>query len=155
LAGIGYAGRLVGGGGEAGIPPSTQPSPGDDKHLSVAGEILEKIPGFSIPDDRPHRDGHDEVRCAAPLLIFSFSVLASFGVVMLAVMKIKEGGELAIGSQDHVPPFSPVAAVWPSMGNVFLAAKADATIASVSAVDEDFGFIDKFDRLNSPSYENA
>jgi hypothetical protein len=151
LAKIGYAGRLVGGGGETGIPPSSQTSPGDDEHLSGLGEIFEKVSGFPIPDDRPHRDGHDEVRGAAPLLIFSFSVLASFGVVMLAVTKIKEGGELAVGSQDHVPAFSPIAAVWSSMGNVFLAAKADATIASVSTLDEDLGFIDKFDRLNSPS----
>ena len=68
---------------------------------------------------------------------------------MLAVMKIKEGGELAVGFQDHVPAFSPVAAIGSSPGDIFLTAKADATVSSVSGLDEDFGFIDKFDRSDS------
>jgi hypothetical protein len=73
-------------------------------------------------------------------------VLASFGVVKGAVAKIKEGGKLAVGPKDHVPAFSAVAAVRASPGDVFLAAKADATVSSISGLHEDFGFIDEFDR---------
>ena len=152
LAGIGAPGRLVGGGSEAGISPSSCPPPGGNKCFTVLGKILEKVAGFAIPNDRPQREREDEVRGTAPLLVFSFSVLASFGEVMLAVMKIKEGGKLAVGSQNYFPAFSPVAAIRSSPGNVFFAAKADATVFSVSGLDEDFSFIDKFDRLNSPSF---
>jgi len=59
---------------------------------------------------------------------------------------------VVVGSQDHVPAFSPVAAIRSSAGNVFFAAKADATVSSVSGLDEDFGFIDKFDRSDSPYF---
>ena len=79
-------------------------------------------------------------------------MLASFGVVKLAIMKIKEGRKLAVGFEDHVPAFSPVAAIRSSPGNVFLAAKANATVSSVSGLDEDFSFIDKFDRSDSPYF---
>lgn len=91
MTGFRFTRRLMGGGSETGIPPSSHTSPGDNEYFSVSGEIFEKVSGFLIPYKGPHRDRDDQVRCAAPLLIFPFSVLASFGVVKLAVMKIKEG----------------------------------------------------------------
>jgi len=78
-------------------------------------------------------------------------VLSSFGVVMVEVTKIEEGGELAVGFQDYIPAFSPVAAVGATMGNKLLTAKTDATVPSVSGLDEDFYFIDELDRSDSPS----
>ena len=145
-AGFGPAGSLVGGGRETGIPPASPAAPGDDEPLIVLGKVSEEVSGFSVPDDCPHGHWEDEVRRASAFLVFSFSVLASFGVVKVAVTKIEEGGKLAVGLQDHVPAFSAVAAVRASPGNVFLTAKADATVSSVSGLDEDFGFIDEFDR---------
>jgi hypothetical protein len=78
-------------------------------------------------------------------------VLASFGVVLLAVPKIEEGGELPVGLQNHVPAFSPVAAVGTSAGNVLFMAKTDAAVSSIAALDEDFGFIDELNRSDSRS----
>jgi len=78
-------------------------------------------------------------------------VLSSFGVVFLVVPKIEEGGELAVGFQDYIPAFSAVAAVGTSAGNILLTAKTDATVSSVSGLDEDFDFIDELDRSDSPS----
>ncbi len=150
LAGFGVAGSLMGRGGKTGIAPSPQPSPGDNKGFSLFGKIVEDFSACGIADDCSYRNGKDEVGGAAPFLIFSFSVLASFGVVMLLVAKIEERGDLAIGLQDHVSAFSPVAAVGSSTGDIFFTAKAKATVSSVSSFDEDFRFINKFDRSNSP-----
>jgi hypothetical protein len=78
-------------------------------------------------------------------------VLSSFGVIMLAVTKIEEGGELAVGLQDYIPAIPPVAAVGAAVGDILLTAKTDATVPSVSSLDEDFYFIDELDRSDSPS----
>jgi hypothetical protein len=76
-------------------------------------------------------------------------VLSSFGEIMLLVVEIDEGRELAVGLKNHVPAFPPVAAIGSPAGNIFFAAKANATLSSVSGFDEDFCFINKFDRLHS------
>jgi hypothetical protein len=93
-------------------------------------------------------NGKDEVWRAAAFLIFTFAVLTSFGVVMLLVTKIEKRGKLDVGLDDHVPALPPVATVRPSPGNVFFTAKTEAAFPSVSGFDEDFRFIDKFDRSN-------
>ncbi len=72
-------------------------------------------------------------------------------MVMGAVPKIEEGGELAVGPQKHIPAFSPVAAVGTSAGNVFFPAKADTAVSAIAGLNEDSGFIDKLDRSDSRS----
>jgi hypothetical protein len=72
-------------------------------------------------------------------------MLPSFRVVMLLISEVEKGCELGIGFQDDVPAFSAVAPVGATAGNKFLTAKADAAVSSVSALDEDFCLIDKFD----------
>ncbi len=89
---------------------------------------------------------------AAAFLIFAFAVLTSFGVVMLLVTKIEKRGKLAVGLQDYVPALSSVAAVGPAPGNVFFTPKAEAAVSSVSRFDEDFRFIDKFDRSTPAAF---
>ena len=107
---------------------------------------------FGIPDDGPQRNGNDEIWRAAAFLILAFAVLAPFGVVMLLVTKVEKRGKLAIGLQDHVPALSSIAAVGPAPGNVFFTAKAQAAVSSVSRFDEDFRFIDKFDRSTPAAF---
>jgi hypothetical protein len=50
--------------------------------------------------------------------------------------------------QNHIPAFSPVAAVGAPAGNKFFTAKAAAAFSSISAFYEDFCLIDKFDGSN-------
>jgi hypothetical protein len=64
---------------------------------------------------------------------------------MLLVSKIQKGRQLVVSLQDHVPALSPVAAIGAPAGNKFFTAKAAAAFSSISAFDEDFCFIDKFD----------
>jgi len=151
LAGLGMAGSLVGGGGKPGISPASQPSPGKDESLGFPGQVLEYFSRFRVAHDCPPGHRKNEVRSAPPFLIFSFSVLASFGVIMLEVTKIEEGGELAVGFQNHVPALTPVAAVGTPAGNKLFTAKADTTFSSITGLDEDFHFIDELDRSDSPS----
>jgi len=49
-AGLGMAGRLAGGRGEAGVPASSPSPPGGAESFPGAGEILQEIPGLSFPD---------------------------------------------------------------------------------------------------------
>jgi hypothetical protein len=56
---------------------------------------------------------------------------------------------LTVRPKNHIPALSPVAAVGSSAGNVFFATKAKASVSSVSAFDEDSGFIDELNRSNS------
>ena len=151
LAGFGAAWGLMDGSGEPGVAPTSLPASGYDKSLVFPGQVLEFLSTLPVPDDRAPRDGKKEVLCAAALLIFSLSVLTSFGVVMLAVTKIEEGGKLAVGLQNYVPAFSPVAAVGTSAGNILFAAKTDAAVSSIAGLDEDFYFIDELDRSDSRS----
>jgi len=151
LAGFGVAGSLVGGGGKPGISPASQSSPGNDESLGFPGQVFEHLSRFRVAHDSPPGHRKNEVRSAPPFLIFPFSVLASLGVIMLAVTKIEEGGELAVGFQNHVPAITPVAAVGTPAGNILLTAKADATFSPIAGLDEDFYFIDKLDRSDSPS----
>jgi hypothetical protein len=151
LTGFGMAGSLAGGGGKPGISPASHPAPGNDENLAFPGQISEYLSRFRIAHDSPPGHRKNKIRSTPPFLIFSFSVLAPFGVIMLAVTKIEEGGELAVGFQDHVPAPAPVAAVGTPAGNVLFTAKADATFSSIAGLDEDFHFIDKLDRSDSLS----
>jgi hypothetical protein len=145
-AGFRMAGRLVGGGGETSVSPSAAPAAGSYKDFSLAGKILKDLSTFSIPDEGTERNGEKEVRRAAPFLVFSFSVLASFGVILLLVAKVKKSGNLIGGPYNHVPAFSTVTTVGSAPGNVFFTAKTEAAVSSISSFDENFCFIDKFDR---------
>jgi hypothetical protein len=138
----------MGGGGETSVSPPSPPSAGHDEGFSILSEILEEVSAVGIPDDRAHGNRKDEVRRATPFLILASSVLTSFGVVMLLVPKIEKRGKLDVSLDDHVPALPPVAAVRPSPGNIFFTAKTEAAFPSVSGFDEDFRFIDKFDRSN-------
>jgi len=151
LAGFGAAGGLMDGSGESGIPPASLSAPGYDEGLVFPGQVPKLFSTLRVPDDRAAGNGKKKGRSTSPLLIFSFSVLTSSGVVLLAVTKIEESGELAVGLQKHVPAFSPVAAVGTSAGNVLFAAKADAAVSSIAGLDEDFGFIDELDLSDSRS----
>ncbi len=140
------------GSGESGVPPTSLSATDYDEGLVFPGQVLELLSTLPVPDDRSAGDGKKEVRSAASLLIFPFSVLTSFGVIMLAVAKIEEGGELAVGLQNYVPAFSPVAAVGTSAGNILFTAKTDAAVSSIAGLDEDFGFIDELNRSDSRSW---
>lgn len=144
------AGSLKGRGSKMRIAPATPTPWGHNTGFSLFCKIAEDFSAGGIADDCSYWNGKDEGRSAAPFLIFSFTVLATFGVVMLLVAKIEKRGDLAISLEDHVSAFSPVAAVGSSTGDMFFTAKAKATVSSVSSFDEDFRFINKFDRSNSP-----
>jgi hypothetical protein len=141
----------MGGSGKSGIPPASHSPFGGDESLPLPGQILENVFRIGVPHHGSVRHREDEVLSASPYLVFPFSVLSSFGAVFLAVTKIEEGGELAVGFEDYVPAFAPVASVGASAGNELLTAKTDATVPSVSGLDEDFYFIDELDRSDSPS----
>jgi hypothetical protein len=114
--------------------------------LAVVGEIFEELSAFGVPDDGAQRHWEYEVLRRAAFLILAFTVLTSLGVVMLLVTKIEKRGKLAVSPQGYVPALSSVAAVGPAPGNVFFTPKAEAAVSSVSGFDEDFRFIDEFDR---------
>ena len=59
-------------------------------------------------------------------------MLASLGMVVLLVVKINQGRELNIGPEDHVSALSCVAPIGSTTGNVFLTAKTDAAVSSIS-----------------------
>jgi hypothetical protein len=141
----------MGGSGKAGIPPASHSPFGGDEYLPLPGQILENVSRISVPHHGSVRNREDKVGSASPYLIFSFSVLSSFGVVFLVVAKIEEGGELAVGFQDYIPAVSPVASVGATAGNKLFTAKTDTTVPSVPGLDEDFHFIDELDRSDSPS----
>jgi len=151
LAAFGMARGLMGGSGEPGVSPASLSAAGQDKGLVFPGQVLQLLSALRVPDDRTPGDGKKEVRSAPSLLIFPFSVLASFGVVLLAVTKIEESGELAVGLQEYVSAFSPVAAVGTTTGNVLFVAETDTAVSSVTGLDENFGFIDELDRSDSRS----
>jgi hypothetical protein len=85
------AGGLVGGGGETGIPPPPSSPLRRDKAFAVHGEVLQNLPAIRLPDNGSKGDGDGQIRTASPVLILPFSVLTPLGVIMLAVMEIKEG----------------------------------------------------------------
>ncbi|HXZ36400.1 MAG TPA: hypothetical protein VEL68_10305 [Thermodesulfobacteriota bacterium] len=58
---------------------------------------------------------------------------------------------MVVGLQNHIPAFSPIAAIGTSAGNVFFTAKADAAVSSIAGLDENFGFIDELDRSDPRS----
>ncbi len=68
---------------------------------------------------------------------------------MLLVPEIEKGCELGIGPQEYVSTFAAIAPVGAAPGNKFFTPEANASVPSVSRFDEDFRFINKFDRWNS------
>lgn len=81
-------------------------------------------------------------------------MLASLGMVVLLVVKINQGRELSIGPEDHVPALSSVAPIGSTTGNVFLTAKADAAVSSISRFYVYFGLIDKLDGSDSGALQS-
>ncbi len=68
---------------------------------------------------------------------------------MLLVPEIEKGCDLGIGRKKYVSTFAAIAPVRAAPRNIFFTPEANASLPSVSRFDEDFRFINKFDRWNS------
>jgi hypothetical protein len=71
------------------------------------------------------------------------ALLPALGEEMRCVSKRKQGVEVWIRDEDHASAMSSIAAVGPALGDVLLAPKTDATIATFPTSDEDLGFIEQ------------
>jgi hypothetical protein len=63
------------------------------------------------------------------------------------VAEINQGVDVAVGRSKDATAFATIAAVWPTLWDEFLAAKAMRAIAAFSSNDFNSGFVDEFHRL--------
>src|SRR3990172_7058006 len=140
-AGIRAVRRLVGGRCKSGVSSPPARSGSRDEGVPLFREVGEDFPGFLVVDDRPRRDGDDQVGGVLPVPVFPHAVLAPLGLEDLPVSEIEEGGEVGADLEKDASPVATVAAVGPAPGDELLPAKAQASPAAVPRADGDGGFI--------------
>ena len=125
------------------VAESTSSSLGHHHFLPRFIEVGDDFHGLFIAD--LGTDGHPNplVHPVATMLARSGALLPALGEEMRGVAKWKQGVEVWIRDEDHAPSMSPITAVGPTLGDVLLAPKTDATIATFPTSDEDLGFIEQ------------
>src|SRR5215813_4851396 len=140
---IGAPRRLVGRGREARVA-TPAPRAADREHaLARCRQVAERLAGVAVGDDGPQRHLQDQVLAAGAVTVGTLTVGPALGVVVPAVVKVEERAQLRRGLEPDAAAVTPVAAVGPAVGDVLLAAEADAAGTSVAALDEDIDLVDE------------
>jgi len=111
-------------------------------------KVSQQLACVSIIGHGARGHGYGQILPPFAGLILASSMATPLGFEVAALLKADEGIQVGIYHQIDIAPFATVAPVGPTEGDVFLAAEADATVASVASFDVDFGFVEE--HLNAP-----
>ena len=132
FAGFGFAGGLVGGGGEAFVALAAFAALGDDDGFPAFGQILEQMPAVGIADQSARRHADDGIFPAAAGSEIAFAVPAPLGFPMFMAHDVREAADVFIRDHNHAAAPSAVAAVGTAARHVGFPAKAHAAVAAVT-----------------------
>ena len=117
---------------------------GDQRAAAVRGEVGDHFPGLGIRDHGP--DGHpeDDVLPGLPVAVGSHAVLAGWGNELLRVPVVDQGVDVLVADSPHRAASSAVPAVRAAAGNELLAPEGCGTVAAVTALHVNPGFVNEF-----------
>jgi hypothetical protein len=117
---------------------------GDDEAFTGAFEVLDGFAGFGVPDQCSGRHLDADVAAAFSGFLPALAPGTALGPKFALETKGVQRSTVRGAHQDHVAPFSPVAAVRPAPRGVFLPAETDTTVSTVSGLNGYKRFINKF-----------
>jgi hypothetical protein len=128
---------------ESGIAAASSTAPRRQALLARFDEIGQEMAQVGVADHCPNWDAQHTTRSIAPFLIAAAPVLAAACLVSALISEIQQRSQTAVGRDDNVSPFAPIASVRPSLGHEFLPPEAHAPTAAVSRCHKNFRFIDE------------
>jgi hypothetical protein len=148
LATFGNAWRLIGRCRKPGVPTPTTSTAGDYNTIIRAHEISEYSARLGIFHycTRRQFNFHVLASCTCHRLWAASSPWLSFK--MNSSLKQSEGIQLRIDLQDYIPARTPIAPSRTAVGDIFLTADSDDTIATITTSNIDFYFVKHINTLN-------
>ena len=131
--------RLPRGGREALVPASAGPAAGERDARARPHEIDEQ-PVLAV-GLRADRDAQLDVGAVRAVLERAGAVAATTGLERAAALELREIAPIRIREQRHVAALAAVAPVRPALGNVLLAAEAQAAVAAATRLHVDAGAV--------------
>ena len=137
---FGEHGHLTSGGGKVLVAPAAAAAAAADKGL-VIGHILDDLARFCIADQRARRHQDHHVLGGGTVKFLAAAVAAVFGHEFAVVAEKEQRGGAGIDLEDDVTAVAAVTAGGAAPGNVFLAVEGYGTVAAVTGLDVNFGFV--------------
>ena len=133
LAGLGVAGRLVGGALEVVVAQAAAAALGDDELLALLGHLADLFAGLGVAADAAQRHFQYLVLARAAGAEVLAAVLAVLGEDVLGVLQVQQGPPLRGAAQDDVAAAPAVAAVGTRLGVVFHPQQVRTSRAALAA----------------------
>ena len=128
-------GSLIGRGGKLSISTSTTPPLGNREGITLVEEFPQNAPCLRLPDEGPQWNLQDGMRPACTRLAGPHPVLSSLSPVGCAVTVVQESGKLSVAAEEDVSAAPAIAAVRPSLRDIFLAPETHAPCSTIAALD--------------------
>jgi hypothetical protein len=142
-AGLGFAWRLIDGGGKGLVSPAATASVSDRDLLARLGQIAQDMAPVAVEDEGSGRDGYKEITATLAVTIGAAAGPARLGPPMLAMHDLGQAVGAGHGLDGDVAAVAAVAAVRPAARHVLLAPEAATPTAAVAALHIDNHAIDK------------
>ena len=123
----------------------------DDQLRSILDHVFNENTRVFVVDFRPAGDRDRQPLAVTPANAFPLSVLSAIGFAVGCVENRQKRVLVNIGLQDHMPAASAVTSIRTTMGHIFFAPEADASISAVSSGCVEDGGIDEGWRFHEAS----
>ena len=129
------------------ITESAVSAGGQHNLLTVARHVEELFARFCVKNDGPDRYAQRDVISRGAVLVRSATVLAVTTDMFACVAEINQCIDVSVGCRKNATAFATIAAIWPTLRDEFLSAKAMRAITAFPSNDFNSGFVDEFHRL--------
>ena len=133
-AGLGEAGRLARGGGEALVAPAAAAAAAGDKVLAGA-HVVHDGAGVRVADDGADGDAQDNALTVPARAALAAAGGAVPGRELALVAEVHERVHVGVNAEDNVAAAAAITAVRPAGRDVFLAVEADCPVAALAGAD--------------------
>jgi len=106
-------------------------------------EIDDEFAGLIVEDHGAGRHADEQVVAREAVLLLEAAGVAALGLPLGPALKVEQRVDVLIGDKDDIAAIPPIAAIWPALGHVLLAAERHAAVSAVSGLDRDGGAIDE------------
>ena len=141
FAGLGIAGRLVGGTLEIVVAKAAAAAAPKDNLLPVFGDFAQQLARFCIAGHGAQRHLQDYVLAVGTGAEASAAGSAVVGFDMLLVLEVDQGPHLGVAAQDDMAATAAVTAVRATLGHIFFPAEVHTPRPSRARSTEDFHIV--------------
>jgi hypothetical protein len=125
------------------IPPAAASTARDHEFLANDREIVDRLSGVLVVDNRSYRDREFDMLGIAALFVAAFAMAAAIGLMLGIEAEVQQ--RVVVGRSNHVyiASATAVAAAGTATGHELFTAERENAVAAVAGLHKDSNFINK------------